>query len=131
MTLREAWPQWLAAADVPDLKPARDQVYEHFYFAIQAAIEGLGVVMGPVALVANELRTGRLLAPLNEPALRTRGYFVYAHTRNGELPAIAAFRNWLVTAGSLAESVRTSVNPTEPSAPGLARSSSLFGSRDQ
>jgi hypothetical protein len=25
-TLREAWPRWLAAANVPDLKPARDQV---------------------------------------------------------------------------------------------------------
>jgi LysR family transcriptional regulator, glycine cleavage system transcriptional activator len=47
VTLREAWPRWLTAADVPDLKPAREQVYEHFYFAIQAAIEGLGVVMGP------------------------------------------------------------------------------------
>ena len=60
-TLREAWPRWLAAADVPDLKPARDQVFEHFYFAIQAAIEGLGVVMGPLALVSDELREGRLL----------------------------------------------------------------------
>jgi LysR family glycine cleavage system transcriptional activator len=46
-TLREAWPRWLAAAHVPDLKPARDQVFEHFYFAIQAALEGLGVMMGP------------------------------------------------------------------------------------
>ena len=102
-TLREAWPRWLTAAHVPDLKPTRDQVYEHFYFAIQAAIEGLGVVMGPVALVTDELRTGRLLAPLNEPALRTRGYFVYAVTRTSEIPAIAAFRNWLVAAGSSAE----------------------------
>jgi len=25
-TLCEAWPRWLAAANVPDLKPARDQV---------------------------------------------------------------------------------------------------------
>jgi LysR family glycine cleavage system transcriptional activator len=61
-TLREAWPRWLVAAEVPDLRPARDQVFEHFYFAIQAALEGLGVVMGPLALVADELREGRLLA---------------------------------------------------------------------
>jgi hypothetical protein len=63
---------------VPDLKPARDQVFEHFYFAIQAAIEGLGVAMGPLALVSDELREGRLVAPIKEPAIRTRGYFVYA-----------------------------------------------------
>ena len=50
-TLPEAWPRWLGAANVPHLKPARDLVFEHFYFAIQAALEGLGVVMGPVALL--------------------------------------------------------------------------------
>jgi LysR family transcriptional regulator, glycine cleavage system transcriptional activator len=102
-TLREAWPRWLAAAEIPDLKPASDQVYEHFYFAIQAAIEGLGVVMGPVALVADELRAGRLLTPLQEPALRTRGYFVYAPATNIEVSAIAVFRKWLISAGSTAE----------------------------
>ena len=65
-TLREAWPRWLAAAGISELKPAREQVFEHFYFAIQAALEGLGVVMGPVALISEELRAGRLLAPISE-----------------------------------------------------------------
>jgi LysR family glycine cleavage system transcriptional activator len=37
---------------------ARDQVFEHFYFAIQAAIEGLGVAMGPLALVAGRGKAG-------------------------------------------------------------------------
>jgi LysR family glycine cleavage system transcriptional activator len=51
-TLRDAWPRWLAAAGLSDLAPERDQVFEHFYFAIQAALDGLGVMMGPIALVA-------------------------------------------------------------------------------
>jgi LysR family glycine cleavage system transcriptional activator len=102
-TLRDAWPRWMAAADVPDLTPARDQVFEHFYFAIQAALEGLGVVMGPLALISEELRAGRLLAPISEPALRTRGYFVYALEASSDAPAVAALRKWLVAAGSLAE----------------------------
>jgi len=103
-TLRQAWPRWLAAAAVPDLKPARAQVFEHFYFAIQAALEGLGVVMGPLALVADELREGRLLAPIREPALRGRGYFVYAPQTSSDAPAVAVFRKWLMRAGSRAES---------------------------
>ena len=102
-TLRDAWPRWMAAAHVPDLTPARDQVFEHFYFAIQAALEGLGVVMGPLALISDELRAGRLLAPISEPALRTRGYFVYALEASRDAPAVAALRKWLVAAGSLAE----------------------------
>ena len=102
-TRRQMWLRWLTAAGVPYLKPERDQVFEHFYFAIQAAIEGLGVAMGPLALVGDELREGRLVAPIKEPAIRTRGYFVYAPETNSEAPAITALRQWLVSAGSLAE----------------------------
>jgi LysR family transcriptional regulator, glycine cleavage system transcriptional activator len=101
-TLREAWPRWLAAAGVPDLKPAHDQVFEHFYFAIQAALEGLGVVMGPLALISDELRAGRLLTPIWEPTTRTRGYFFYAPESSSDAAAVVALRQWLISAGSVA-----------------------------
>jgi DNA-binding transcriptional LysR family regulator len=87
-TLREAWPRWLAAANISDLKPARDQVHEHFYFTIQAAIEGLGVVMGPVALVTDELRTEGLLAPLNGSSSASSALF------GGKMKNIKS-RRWL------------------------------------
>jgi LysR family transcriptional regulator, glycine cleavage system transcriptional activator len=102
-TLRTAWPRWLAAANLAQLKPAGEQVFEHFYFAIQAALEGLGVIMGPVALISEELRSGRLVAPIREPVLKTRGYFFYAPEPTSDAPAIEAMRDWLVSAGSLAE----------------------------
>jgi DNA-binding transcriptional LysR family regulator len=56
-----------------------------------------------LALVSDELREGRLVAPIKEPAIRTRGYFVYAPETNSEAPAITALRRWLVSAGSVAE----------------------------
>jgi LysR family glycine cleavage system transcriptional activator len=102
-TLLDAWPRWLAEVGQPDLKPARAQVYEHFYFAIQAALQGLGVMMGPVALVAEELREGRLIAPISEPALRTRGYHVYSRIADGDPPEFAALQRWLLSAGRRAE----------------------------
>ena len=102
-TRREMWSRWLTAAGLADLRPARNQVFEHFYFAIQAAIEGLGVVIGPLALVGDELREGRLVAPIREPVLRTRGYFVYALETSSAVPAVTALRQWLISAGSLAE----------------------------
>ena len=102
-TLPSAWPRWLAAAKVPDLKPAREQVFEHFYFAIQAALEGLGVIMGPVALISDELRAGRLLAPLGDPVLKTRGYFFYAPQPSSNTTTVTALRNWLTGAGRIAE----------------------------
>jgi LysR family glycine cleavage system transcriptional activator len=103
-TLRDAWPRWLVAANVPNLRPASDQVFEHFHFAVQAALEGLGVLMGPVALISDESRVGRLLAPIPEPAMRTRGYFFYVPEGSRDAAVIAALRKWLVAAGSAAES---------------------------
>ena len=103
-TLPEAWPRWLGAASVRHLKPAQELVFEHFYFAIQGALEGLGVVMGPVALISNELHMGRLLAPIRQPVRKTRGYFFYAPEPSIDAPAIAALRKWLIGSGSAAES---------------------------
>jgi LysR family transcriptional regulator, glycine cleavage system transcriptional activator len=72
-------------------------------FAIQAALEGLGVVIGPEALISGELHAGRLLAPIEEPVLRSRGYFIYVPEATSDSPAIAAVRKWLVAAGCLTE----------------------------
>jgi LysR family transcriptional regulator, glycine cleavage system transcriptional activator len=102
-TRREMWLRWLTAAGFPQLKPGREQVFEHFYFAIQAALEGLGVIMGPVALVGDELRSGRLIAPIRDPVLKTRGYFFYAPEPMSDAPAVIATRDWLVSAGRLAK----------------------------
>ena len=62
------------------------------------------MVMGPVALVSDELQTGRLLAPIRQPLRKTRGYFFYAPAPSIDAPAIAALQKWLIGAGSVAES---------------------------
>jgi LysR family transcriptional regulator, glycine cleavage system transcriptional activator len=92
-------------AEIPDLNPAGEQVFEHFYFAIQAALAGVGVVLGPLALVAEEVRDGRLLVPISRPVVSSRGYFVYAPAASSEAPAIIAFRNWLTDAGRVTEAM--------------------------
>lgn len=102
-TRRRAWMRWLDVAGIPDMKPAGEQVFEHYYFAIQAALAGVGVVMGPLALVAEEVRSGRLVAPIGRPAVSTRGYFVYTPAASVDAPAIVALRQWLVAAGRATE----------------------------
>jgi LysR family glycine cleavage system transcriptional activator len=102
-TRRRAWLRWLEAAGITELKPAGEQVFEHFYFAIQAALAGVGVVMGPLALVTEEVRSGRLLAPIERPTVASRGYFLYAPAASNDAPAIVALRQWLVDAGRATE----------------------------
>ena len=102
-TLRDAWRRWLALVGLPELKPAREQEFEHFYFAIQAALDGLGVVMGPIALVGEEVLQGRLVMPFPEPALRARGYFIYVPEARADAPAVVALRRWLLSTGRITE----------------------------
>jgi len=50
-------------------------------------------MMGPLALISDELRAGWLLAPIREPAMRTRVYFDHAPEASGDAPAVAALGN--------------------------------------
>ncbi|CAG9246109.1 Transcriptional regulator [Paraburkholderia unamae] len=71
------WSNWLAVAGLADFEPARSMVFEHFFQSIQAAIDRLGVAMGPSALVTRELSDGTLVAPFPDIRLPARSYFWY------------------------------------------------------
>jgi len=99
-SLPELWHDWLHLANVGDLVPARDLTLEHFYLTIQAALDGLGVAMGPAALVADEIAAGRLVAPFPGLSLPARGYCWYLPTDKARDPAALAFRDWLIETGA-------------------------------
>ncbi|MBB3973931.1 transcriptional regulator GcvA [Hansschlegelia beijingensis] len=94
-TLPDVWSQWLVAARIPDLKPAGSITLEHFYLTLQAALDGVGVAMGPTALVADDVRAGRLVMPFREPALPARSYFTYVPDGCADDPAVRSFCAWL------------------------------------
>ena len=102
-TRRRAWTRWLDVAKISELRPTGEQVFEHFYFAIQAALAGVGVVMGPLALVAEDISSGRLLMPIGNPVVSSRGYFVYSPAASHDAPAVVALRTWLINAGRATE----------------------------
>jgi LysR family glycine cleavage system transcriptional activator len=91
-----AWPDWLRAAGVPDLVPKSALTLEHFYLTLQAAVDGLGVAIGPAALVADDVAEGRLVKPFSGPTLPEWRYFAYV-TEGGHVASAAGFRDWLVT----------------------------------
>jgi len=99
-SLPELWRDWLLLAGVGDLVPAQELTLEHFYLTIQGAIDGLGVAMGPTALVADELAAGRLETPFPHLALPARSYCWYLPSARAADPAALAFRDWLVEAGA-------------------------------
>lgn len=98
-TLPRVWPDWFAAAGEPDLEPASSLTLDHFYLTIQAALDGLGVAMGPTALVVDDIAAGRLVTPFPSITLPARGYHAYLpEGRTGDLSA-TVFRKWLEEIG--------------------------------
>ncbi len=62
-TRPDGWTDWVKASTQSfELRPQKS--YEHFYLLIQAAACGLGVAIVPKILVLDDLRSGKLVAPL-------------------------------------------------------------------
>jgi LysR family glycine cleavage system transcriptional activator len=93
--LPEVWPEWLRAAGVAGLVPRASLTLEHFYLTLQAAVDGLGVAIGPAALVADDVAEGRLVQPFRRPTLPEWRYVAYVRESRDRDAAIA-FRDWLV-----------------------------------
>ncbi|WP_322103274.1 transcriptional regulator GcvA [Paraburkholderia sp. J41] len=94
-TYPSLWAQWLAASGKPGLVVRHAQQFDHFYLTLQAAIDGLGVAMGPTALVALDVEEGRLVFPFDGPALPAWRYCSYVRKTRLEEPAIQLFLAWL------------------------------------
>jgi LysR family glycine cleavage system transcriptional activator len=98
-SLPRLWPDWLASAETPALKPAATLTFDHFYLTLQAAIDGIGVAMGPTALVSDDLAAGRLVAPFVGPRLPSRSYCTYVADGNATDERVVLFRSWLEREG--------------------------------
>ena len=102
-SLPRLWPDWLARARVPSLTPAASLTFDHFYLSLQAAVDGIGVAMGPSALVADDLAAGRLVAPFDGPRLPSRTYCTYVPDAKSDDELVAVFCAWLEAEGRLSQ----------------------------
>ncbi|HEY0211446.1 LysR substrate-binding domain-containing protein [Acerihabitans sp.] len=59
---RSAWSDWSARSGIAAAGEGAAE-FEHFYFMLEAAIAGLGVSISPWPLVAEDVASGRLIAP--------------------------------------------------------------------
>ena len=99
-TMPRLWRDWLTEAGHAGLQPAATLTLDHFYLSIQAAIDGLGVAMGPTALVSDDLASGRLMTPFPEVSLPARTYFAYLPQPGPTNAASEAFCEWLAEVAS-------------------------------
>lgn len=93
VTRRDAWPEWFAAQSLPSTPHnGEGQVFEHFYFMLEAAMGGLGVAIGFWHLVADDVRSGRLVAPFG--FIPTGRHYTALLQKQARNPA-RIFAHWL------------------------------------
>ena len=96
-----SWERWLAAAGSPALQAAAHQHFDHYYLALQAAVDGLGVALSAQPVTDALIASGKLVAPLDGPRVKARGYSWVLPLTLAEDPLCADFCAWLEEEGGI------------------------------
>ena len=97
-TWPQGWNNWAKAAKIPLVAASVERSFDHFSHALEAAAAGLGVAMAPWALVADDVVSGRLAAPLG--FTRLAGSLALVRPAGRENPGLDRFAEWLVEQGA-------------------------------
>lgn len=112
------WRAWFEAAGAT-WRPHRRMVeFDTTQMAVQAAIEGLGVALGPPEYFAEELESGRLIQPF-EVYIRTyEAFFLVCPSGRADEPKILAFREWILAEAAKSEAEKSNAPRTRSRARG-------------
>jgi len=91
-----AWQDWFAAIGIAHINGLIGPRFDQFSVLIQAAAAGLGIGLVPRCLVLEELAAGRVVAPFDLAVEARQGYFLCYPEDKRHLPALLAFRGWLL-----------------------------------
>lgn len=94
----DLWPSWSRAHGAEPELLAPTIEFDNTVLAIQAAIQGLGMLVAPEAFVAALIASGALQRIL--PASIDTGSYSYAVGRRRASPRVEAFTRWLAERGS-------------------------------
>ncbi len=89
------WRQWLADAGVTGVDPEQGLGFGDAILLTGAAFRGLGVALGRLSLVSDDLASGRLVRPLKASRPSDFSYWTATTIAGAQVPRIAAFRRWL------------------------------------
>jgi len=90
-----SWRSWLDQIGRPDVTYCPQQRFSHAGLAIEAATLGLGVSLGRLSLVADQLSDGTLVCPLALVTPTAFAYYLVAPPDTVSLPPVKYFREWL------------------------------------
>jgi len=90
------WSDWLTQMGVDGVDLDRGLHFNHAEHALDAAIEGAGIVLGREVLAARDLRQGRLVRPFDLTLSLPQAFYLAYRPGALDKPNIRALRDWLV-----------------------------------
>lgn len=91
----EDWAAWSALAGVEISYITGGLRFDTIQMAIEAAVDGLGVVLGRLPLIEQDLATNRLVQVLGPPRVCSTGYWLVVQRESIVRPEVNSFRNWI------------------------------------
>ncbi len=94
-TKLDAWDHCSQGMKLKAFKPAATITVDSTYSALQAAEQGLGIVLAPMPLSADRIRNGALVAPFAEPIAIPDSYYA-VYRRGDEVRSnVQIFLDWI------------------------------------
>jgi LysR family glycine cleavage system transcriptional activator len=90
-----AWDKWLALAGAKHISARRGVRFTLAELAMQAAIDGTGVVLGRLVLAEGDVAAGRLVRPFKAVLPLDVSYFLVRSEDGAPRPEMLRFRDWL------------------------------------
>lgn len=92
---RPNWSVWLKAAGVRGVNDRRGPTFNQVAMAMDAAADGLGVVLGIPVVAAADLESGHLVMPFPLSLPIAASYYLIHTEKSARDPSVAAMRDWL------------------------------------
>lgn len=96
-----AWSDWLKAAGAKSVEARHGVWFNNMAMAMRAAAQGQGVALCSLAIAADELAAGRLVAPFSTAVATPFGYYFLCRPEEAHTPRIRALREFLVEEAAL------------------------------
>jgi DNA-binding transcriptional LysR family regulator len=94
-TSADDWPTWCNQSST-DVSAARNIVVSSVQLALEAAADGLGIAIGRLPLIDDDIAAGRLAVAVDHVVPATSGDWLIMPPGGETRREIVAFRNWLL-----------------------------------
>lgn len=95
---KAGWPEWLAKAGCPGLKPRSHLAFDAIPSALEAAAQGRGVMLGALPILWDAAGARDLVPAFTAPRISAGTYYLVHRKEDSARSSVAAFVQWIVTA---------------------------------